>query len=978
MKVTIFTILLFVSSYLFSQNIYPDCWDGCMYIMLNSKTQEIPSKGKEVNINDFDVLKVQKEKYGIYAIEKINYFSSDVNMRNIFKVHFTKAAKIDELIELLSKTPTIKYAEKAPIIQSLSINDADYLASENYRWHLDVINAEAAWGVPRQINTVKIAVIDKAMDMDHPDLVAQWDTLYDICDNDFDTNPPSTVDDDHPSWSHGTHTSGLAGATTNNGVGIASVGYDVRLMGIKITNNEERTVGSLNAPSGSMISAYEAVVWAADNGADIISMSWGSKRHSVIKQEIMNYAAVTKNCLLVAGAGNDGENVKFYPAALNNVIAVAGTDGDDKLSAAGMPPLFVSSGSNFGDWVDVCAPGFGKSNSNDQVKVYSTSFNDSYMMIGGTSMATPIVASLAALIKSINPELSAEAIENIIKSTCDDNSAIQIDNDRKNGVGAGRINAEAAANAAYASINQIIPSFSANRITIIEGQTIDFTNLSSGNDIVSYKWTFEGANTNFSIETNPSGITYTMPGTYDVTLKAITSTDTFTLLKQDYINVRTGNSMWQQQASAFEVSYRSIYNIAIANENIAWAVAFDPAHEGLTNEFTRTNNGGDNWVSGKIEGNNIPTYLKISNIFPINFTKAYACMHTNLTSNQTFCGGVYVTNNGGDTWTLQDTTMFTNAESYPVFVHFYNDNNGVCVGNPIDNEFEIYVTADGGTNWTKVNNGNIPDAQAAENVTIGKYDYYQNIVWFATDKGRIYKSIDKGNTWTVVQTGLSFITKMTFANENIGIAQKIARNMLDTYIVTYENKITTDGGDTWTSFTPGNGIRKGEIDFVPGNSNMLISVGTDGEEFETVGSSYSEDLGLTWEAIDQGVYYSTVTMYNDNVGFAGGLNSNAQYGGMFKWDADSNNVGSIFDLNNSNCHIYPNPALQSINVEIFDIQSFVQIKMFSISGKQVYNSERIISGNYKEKIDIEKFSNGVYLLSIIKDNEQMFRKFIKK
>lgn len=979
LTIAIFIPIIFILNDLSAQNIYPDCWDGCMYLMLKPESQEINSTKKDVALKDFPLLNKIKDDYGIFAVEKINHFSPDKNMRRIFRVMFTKSEKIDILINQLLKNPDVKYAEKAPIIESLSVNDADYLASADYRWHLDVINAEAAWEVPRQINTVKIAVVDKAMDMDHPDLVAQWDTLYDICDDDYDTNPPSTVEDDHPSWSHGTHTSGLAGASTNNGVGIASVGYDVRLMGIKITNNEQKIVGGVTAPSGSMISAYEGVTWAADNGADIISMSWGSKRHSVIKQEIMNYAALTKKCLLVAGAGNSGKYEKYYPAALDNVIAVAGTDGDDKLSAAGMPPLFVSSGSNYGEWIDVCAPGFGMTGSNDNTKVYSTSFNDSYMMIGGTSMATPIVASLAALVKSINPDLSSEAIENIIKSTCVDIADLQISSDRENGVGAGRIDAAAAANAAYESIEQIIPSFSADMISIIEGESVNFTNQSSGNDIVSVKWTFPGAITEESTDENPQNVIYSTTGSYDVTLQVITSTDTLSLTKEDYIYVRTYLSNWQQQSSGFPTSHRAIKNIVPIDENIAWAHAFDAAHGGILNEFTRTQNGGDSWEPGVVSGTEIPSYLRISNIYPINYDKAFVCMHTTQADPVAPYGGIYVTEDGGITWTQQQNTIFGSEDSYPVFIHFFDENTGLCVGNPVDDEYEIYTTTDAGATWTQVPEADIPSAQAAEDAIPAMYDAYEDNVWFSTSKGRVYRSNDKGLTWSVSSTGLSMIEKITFADENTGIVQHIARNMLDTYVVTFENKITTDGGQSWSSFTPGDGIRKDHIDFVPGNPNMLFTVGTDGEEFETSGSAYSTDLGETWTNIDEGVYYSCVKMLNDSVGYAGGLNSSVTYGGIFKWipEPEEEPSPTNIEITDNNLYsIYPNPASEYFNIEINNIENEVIIELFDLTGKQIINKTLTGKGTFSETFNLSNYPAGVYLLKLTIDNQILNEKII--
>ncbi|MEI7597396.1 MAG: S8 family serine peptidase [Bacteroidota bacterium] len=973
-------LLIFFSGSVFSQNVYSDCWDGKIYLMYKSSEPVVKSEGKKVELNDVRLLAELANEFGIVGIEKINYFSPNDDMRRILRVTFTEFNKVDLFIKKLLSHNEIKYAEKAPIFELLTnINDANYLASVNNRWHLDKINAEAAWSVPRQINTVKIAVIDKAMDTDHPDLVNQWDTLYDICDNDNNTNPPSTVADNDPSWSHGTHTCGLAGASTNNGIGIASVAYDVKLMGIKIANDAEINIGGVTAPAGTLVCAYEAVTWAADNGADIISMSWGSARHSAIKQEIVNYAAITKHCLLIAGAGNNGTNTKFYPASLDNVMAVGGTDGDDKLSAAGMPPLYVSSGSNFGSWIDVCAPGFGMANSNDQNKVYSTAYNDSYMTIGGTSMATPIVASLAALIKSINPQLSASSIENIIKSTCVDISSLQIDANRKAGVGAGRINAEAAANAAFASINQLTPDFTANTININTGEAVYFSDLSSGTGISSWSWSFPGSLTSGSTDQNPSNIVYNTAGHFNVTLTISDGINNQSITKTAYINVKSASSMWIKQASAFQTPTRCIQNIAIVDENIAWANAFESITGSIYNEYTRTNNGGLTWISGKITSNNIPSTYEISNISPVNYNKAYICFHSMLATQAAPYGGIFVTEDGGNTWTQQASALFNNASSYPQAVHFFNANDGWCMGKPSGGYCEMYTTTDGGSNWIRVPQANIPAPLAAEYANNGMYESYNDILWWPTTKGRIYKSIDKGVHWTVVQTSLSNITGITFANENTGIIQQIARSYpSDTHVVTFNNMKTTNGGSTWTSFTPGTGIRKEFIDFAPGHPELLISAGTDGNEVESSGSSFSSDLGLTWTNIDEGVYYSWLKMFNNQIGYAGGVNISPIDGGIYKWNPIISSNESQKAEQTKEYKIYPNPTSSIINFDFYDLKnSNINISIYDITGKIVYAiSENKTNGLYKKEINLQNSPKGIYFAIIKKDKDIFNEKII--
>jgi len=640
-----------------------------------------------------------------------------------------------------------------------------------------------------------------------------------------------------------------------------------------------------------------------------------------------------------------------------------------------MPPLYVSSGSNYGSWIDVCAPGFGMANSNDQNKVYSTAFNDSYMTIGGTSMATPIVASLAALIKSINPQLSAGSIENIIKSTCVNISSIQIDAGRKVGVGAGRINAEAAAYAAFASINQLIPDFAASSINVTVEEALNFTDLSSGQGINSWIWSFPGSVTSSSIDQNPTNIIYNTAGIYDVILTISDGVNNQTITKTAYVNVKSNNSMWIEQASAFQAANRCIKNISIVDENIAWANAFESVTGYPYNEFTRTNNGGTTWESGLISGSDIlPTY-EISNISPANYNKAYICYHSKLTDPVAPYGGIFVTEDGGTTWTHQSTALFNSSTSYPQVVHFFNENDGWCLGKPVNGYFEMYTTSDGGVNWVKVPTANTPASLSAEYANTGMYESYGDILWYPTSKGRIFKSIDKGLHWNVVQTTLTSITGITFANSSVGIVQQIARSYpSDTHVVTFNNLKTTNGGITWTSFTPGAGIRKEFLDFAPEHPELLISAGSDGNELETSGSSYSADLGLTWTMIDNNVYYSSLKMLNNKIGYAGGVNISNVSGGIYKWNDLISSNDNNFITKTNDYKIYPNPTNNIINFEFADVENTnISIDIYDVTGKIIYSiSENKANGFYKTQIDMQNISKGIYI-AIIKKGQLIFR-----
>ena len=283
--------------------------------------------------------------------------------------------------------------------------------------------AGASMGVtPVDSPTVPIAIVDSGTDLDHPDLQAN------IWQNDIELSGVTGVDDDgngfvddfygwdfmdgdgypNPSAgaSHGTHCSGIASAVTNNGVGIAGVGWSCKIMAVR---------------TGDGIYIYygiEGINYAALTGARVISCSWGGSAGSQYEQDVIN-DATSRGALVVAAAGNESSSAPHYPSCYDNVTAVASTNPGD----------VRSSFSNFGEWVDCCAPGD---------FIYSTTIG-SYGYMSGTSMSCPHVAGLAGLVVAMHPEWTPDRVEAQILSTCDNIDAL---NPSFTGLlGAGRINA---------------------------------------------------------------------------------------------------------------------------------------------------------------------------------------------------------------------------------------------------------------------------------------------------------------------------------------------------------------------------------------------------------------------------------------------------------------------------------------------------------------------------------------------------------
>ncbi len=136
--------------------------------------------------------------------------------------------------------------------------------NNNWNWHLDVINAEEAWDLNKGSADIKVAIVDNAVWIDHPDLANKIFLSHDVTQpGNQNSNPPE--DGDPALWSHGTHCAGLAAAESDNGIGVASIGYNISLIGVKASANDP----------GNITGGFAGIQWAANNGADVISMFMG-------------------------------------------------------------------------------------------------------------------------------------------------------------------------------------------------------------------------------------------------------------------------------------------------------------------------------------------------------------------------------------------------------------------------------------------------------------------------------------------------------------------------------------------------------------------------------------------------------------------------------------------------------------------------------------------------------------------------------
>lgn len=325
-----------------------------------------------------------------------------------------------ELASAMSAHAGVVYAEPNSVYRADVVpNDPGY----PNQWAHPKINSPAAWDVTTGSNTIVIAVIDTGIDLTHPEFSGKLVTGYDFYW--YDTTP----DDEN---GHGTHVAGIAAASTNNSTGVAGMSWGAKIMPIKALGADG---------SGYNFDITSGILYAKNNGADIINLSLGGSTNDGAMQDAVNQAHAA-GALVVAAMGNANTSSPAYPAAFNNVMAVSATAPDDSRASY----------SNYGPHVDIAAPGGQMGYLHDPDGIYSTmptynaylytqyGYSKNYDYLQGTSQATPYVAGLAALIWSASPGLSNDQVQSVIQNTAVDLGAAGWDNI----FGWGRINAGAA------------------------------------------------------------------------------------------------------------------------------------------------------------------------------------------------------------------------------------------------------------------------------------------------------------------------------------------------------------------------------------------------------------------------------------------------------------------------------------------------------------------------------------------------------
>jgi hypothetical protein len=310
---------------------------------------------------------------------------------------------------------------------------------------------------------VLIGVTDTGFRLSHEDIDGQWQRNYqdppDGVDNDndgfvdnfrgwdFADNDNDPASDSFLQPRHGMLTSGVAAARPDNGRGLAGVGFNCRFLPLKI----------YPSTANGSFAGNEAIVYAADHGCKIINMSWGGPGgRSQFEQDVITYAAVNRDVVLVGAAGNTPAELDFYPASYDHVLSVGATTATD--AKAGF--------ATYSRRIDLVAPG------SDIVTTLGDTDND-YITVGGSSFAAPLVAGAAGLVRTRFPHLNAAQVRALLRRTTDSIDALPANSPYAGMLGTGRLNVYQAVRANNQRAVRIVQrTFRPNKAAYQPGDTI--------------------------------------------------------------------------------------------------------------------------------------------------------------------------------------------------------------------------------------------------------------------------------------------------------------------------------------------------------------------------------------------------------------------------------------------------------------------------------------------------------------------------
>jgi photosystem II stability/assembly factor-like uncharacterized protein len=819
------------------------------YYSLNQRKNKLPRILDSDN-NKLDIVEINAP-YERFNNGKLKSFDRD-GISRIYEITYASGKNPYEVCKELMKNPDVEYA--VPVFMRYF---DDYTPNDpqiNKEWHLENIEAYKSWDISKGDSSIIIAIVDSGTEYIHEDLTDNiWYNYNEIPDDGIDNDSNGYVDDwrgwdfvgnislsqaaygqwkpdndPKPGHFHGTHVAGCAAAVGNNAKGVAGPGYQCKIMPLKC--------GTDQSDSRNIFRGYDAILYAAEMGADIINNSWGGEGGSPVEQELIN-TAVNMGSVVVVSAGNSYKNIDYgnsYPAGYDNVLCVGATTTNDR----------KANFSNYGHLVTVYGPGY---------NIYSTMTGNRYSYQSGTSMSGPVVAGICGQLKAVHPEWTPQQIMHQIRSTSEDVVATSPELRPQY---YGRVNA-------YRALSYNNPEVGSEKVPGISVSKI----LSEGVEVLTdYK------SATFKIEiTNYLSIARR-------TKVKITPLQKYLYVSTDKIDIGT---MEEMSSDTFSLEVRLLESTPWFEGKVDILLEFSsdsyvdyeiiqlPLQLETDNEFSLKYIFPESylpiWLSADSKGFNTVflvgaslssgngifyKYGSIYNPTPIS-TRPLYCVHM-LDENTLYAGSggspteIVKTTNGGNNWSslnVSALTGFVNA------IYFFDNVDGVFAGDPLNGEWGIGKTTNAGQSWSNVYN--VPEPLSGEAGLAGCAHGIANLFWFGTTKGRIIMTKDRGKNWQVSTVkSNAYIHRIHFIDGLAGMV--IYTN--SKYDSEKKVAFSFDGGINWT--TERFNFSELGVDpltlYSPEGSSSIIALCRGGEIYS------SSDFGNSWQPILT-YKYSTVS-----------------------------------------------------------------------------------------------------------------------
>ncbi|MBO7478724.1 MAG: S8 family peptidase [Salinivirgaceae bacterium] len=379
--------------------------------------------------------------------------NSSAELSRIYLIEYKGNESPAVIARKLAQSEDVEYAEPYWIPELLGTPNDPSLSRQYF---MSITQTLEAHDITQGDTNIVIGIVDTGVDVYHEDLADNIKLNHSDPINGFDDDNDGYIDnyrgwdlgenDNNPISSanhHGSNVAGMACATTNNGIGVASVGYKTKFLPIKAANED-----------GTLIACYEGIVYAADHGCQIINCSWGSTAKSLLCDDVIKYAQ-SRGCLVIAAAGNTGTDIRYYPASCDGVFSVCASNSTDTKWKS----------SSYNTLVDIAAPG---------ENVFTATSGNNYQNSNGTSFAAPLVSGAAALVWAVKPTLTAVQVAELLRVTADNIDTIPANAKYAGKMGSGRINVlRALTDSTSPSLRITKCRFSGDERDFVSGETVE-------------------------------------------------------------------------------------------------------------------------------------------------------------------------------------------------------------------------------------------------------------------------------------------------------------------------------------------------------------------------------------------------------------------------------------------------------------------------------------------------------------------------